>query len=77
MTKNGTQPAFAADDNSFEEMSFAELFEQEDNNTVINVGEVALGTVVGLSNDAVLIDVGDKAESYISLAEFRHEDPTR
>ncbi|MCL1979913.1 MAG: 30S ribosomal protein S1 [Proteobacteria bacterium] len=58
-------------------MSFAELFEQEDNNTVINVGEVALGTVVGLSSDAALIDVGDKAESYISLAEFRHEDPDR
>ncbi|MCL2789394.1 MAG: 30S ribosomal protein S1 [Desulfobulbus sp.] len=77
MTKNGTQPAFAATDPSFEEMSFAELFEQEDNNTVINVGEVALGTVVGLSNDAVLIDVGDKAESYIPLAEFRHEDPDR
>lgn len=77
MTNNGTQPAFAADDNSFEEMSFAELFEQEDNNTVINVGEVALGTVVGLSSDAVLIDVGDKAESYIPLAEFRAEDPNR
>jgi small subunit ribosomal protein S1 len=77
MTKNGTQPAFAADDNSFEEMSFAELFEQEDNNTVINVGEVALGTVVGLSSDAALIDVGDKAESYIPLSEFRHEDPDR
>jgi len=77
MTKNGTQPAFAADDTSFEEMSFAELFEQEDNNTVITVGEVALGTVVGLSSDAALIDVGDKAESYIPLAEFRHEDPDR
>ena len=77
MTKNGTQPAFAADDNSFEEISFAELFEQEDNNTVITVGEVALGTVVGLSSDAALIDVGDKAESYIPLSEFRAEDPNR
>jgi len=77
MTKNGTQPAFAAADPNVEEMSFAELFEQEDNNTVINVGEVALGTVVGLSSDAALIDVGDKAESYVPLAEFRHEDPDR
>ncbi|MBM9615354.1 30S ribosomal protein S1 [Desulfobulbus rhabdoformis] len=77
MTKNETQPAFAADDTSFDDLSFAELFEQEDNNTVINVGEVAIGTVVGLSNDAVLIDVGDKAESYIALSEFRHEDPER
>ena len=77
MTKNGTQPAFAADDPNFEDVSFAELFEQEDNNTVINVGEVAIGTVVGLNNDAVLIDVGDKAESYIAISEFRHEDPER
>jgi small subunit ribosomal protein S1 len=45
MTNNGTQPAFAADDTSFEELSFAELFEKENNNTVINVGEVAMGTV--------------------------------
>ncbi len=77
MTDNTTQPASAADDSSFEEMSFAELFEQEENNTVINVGEVAIGAVVDITNDAVLIDVGDKAESYISLAEFRHEDPDR
>ena len=77
MTRNEIQPAGAADDNAFEDISFAELFEQDDNNTVINVGEVALGTVVGLAGDAVLIDVGDKAESYIPLAEFRHEDPDR
>ncbi len=77
MTKNEIQPASAADDNSFDDISFAELFEQDENNTVINVGEVALGTVVGLAGDAVLIDVGDKAESYIPVAEFRHEDPSR
>ncbi|PIE58210.1 MAG: 30S ribosomal protein S1 [Desulfobulbus propionicus] len=77
MTDNRTQPAMAADDNDFEEVSFAELFEQEENNTVINVGEVAIGTVVDINNDAVLIDVGDKAESYISLSEFRHEDPDK
>jgi len=77
MTENRIQPASAADDSSFEEMSFAELFEQEENNTVINVGEVAIGAVVDITNDAVLIDVGDKAESYISLSEFRHEDPDR
>jgi small subunit ribosomal protein S1 len=77
MTENGIQPAVAAENNDSEEMSFAELFEQEDHNTVINVGEVANGTVVGMDNDMVLIDVGDKAESYISLSEFRHEDPDR
>ncbi|NLZ18380.1 MAG: 30S ribosomal protein S1 [Desulfobulbaceae bacterium] len=77
MTRNEIQPGMATDDNAFEDISFAELFEQDDNNTVINVGEVALGTVVGLAGDAVLIDVGDKAESYIPLTEFRHEDPDR
>ncbi len=77
MTENGTQPAPAAENNDSEETSFAELFEQENHNTVINVGEVANGTVVGIDNDMVLIDVGDKAESYISLSEFRHEDPDR
>jgi len=77
MTENGTQPVQSGEENGSEEMSFAELFELEDNNTVINVGEVAVGAVVGIDNDMVLIDVGDKAESYISLAEFRHEDPDR
>lgn len=67
----------AAAENSGEDISFAELFEQEENNTVIKVGEVAIGTVVDLAGDAVLIDVGDKAESYIQLSEFRHEDPDR
>ncbi len=77
MTQNETQPVKAADDSAFEDISFAELFEQDDNNTVVNVGEVALGTVVGLAGDAVLIDVGDKSEGYIPLAEFKHEDPDR
>ncbi len=77
MTENETQPAVAAADDNNDEISFAELFEQDDNNTVIKVGEVAIGTVVDLAGDAVLVDVGDKAESYILLSEFRHEDPDR
>ncbi|HHO47089.1 MAG TPA: 30S ribosomal protein S1 [Desulfobacteraceae bacterium] len=77
MTNTGTQPVKAAENTGSEEMSFAELFEQEDHNTVINVGEVAIGTVVGIEHDMLLMDVGDKAESYIPLSEFRHEDPDR
>ncbi|RUM37811.1 MAG: 30S ribosomal protein S1 [Desulfobulbus sp.] len=77
MTENETQPAVAAADDNNDDISFAELFEQDDNNTVIKVGEVAIGTVVDLAGDAVLVDVGDKAESYILLSEFRHEDPDR
>ena len=73
MTDNGTQLAVAAAEENFEDISFAELFEQEDNNTVVKVGEVAIGTVVSLAGDAALIDVGDKAESYIALSEFRND----
>lgn len=58
-------------DNSDEEMSFAELFEMEENNTVVNVGDVAIGTIIGTVDDYVLVDVGDKAESYIAKSEFQ------
>lgn len=57
-----------------EELSFAELFEMEENNTVVAVGDVAAGTVIGTVDDYLLVDVGDKAESYIAKSEFRLED---
>ncbi len=53
------------------ELSFAELFEMEENNKVIAVGDVAIGTVIGSVDDFFLVDVGDKAESYIAKSEFR------
>jgi len=58
-------------ENSNEEMSFAELFEMEENSKVINVGDVTIGEVIGTVDDYVLVDVGDKAESYIAKSEFR------
>ena len=54
-----------------EEMSFAELFEMEENNKVVAVGDVAMGTIIGSVDGYLLVDVGDKAESYISKSEFR------
>ncbi|AGF77089.1 SSU ribosomal protein S1P [Desulfocapsa sulfexigens DSM 10523] len=57
-----------------EEMSFAELFEMEENNTVVNVGDVTIGTIIGTVDDYVLVDVGDKAESYIAKSEFQLDD---
>ncbi len=57
--------------NSKDEMGFAELFEMEENSTVVNVGDVTIGTVIGTIDDYVLVDVGDKAESYIAKSEFR------
>ncbi len=59
-----------------EELSFAELFEMEENNTVVNVGDVAVGTVIGTVDDFVLVDVGDKAESYIAKSEFQLDSGT-
>ena len=60
--------------NSEQEMSFAELFEMEENNKVVAVGDVAIGTIIGSVDDYFLVDVGDKAESYIARSEFRLED---
>lgn len=59
---------------SNEEMSFADLFEMEENNKVVAVGDVAMGTIIGTVDDYLLVDVGDKAESYIAKSEFRLED---
>lgn len=59
---------------STEELSFAELFEMEENNKVVAVGDVAMGTIIGTVDDYLLVDVGDKAESYIAKSEFRLEE---
>jgi small subunit ribosomal protein S1 len=61
-------------ENSGEELGFAELFEMEENNKVVAVGDVAIGTVIGTVDDYLLVDVGDKAESYIAKSEFRLEE---
>ena len=63
-TKQSTQA-------SGEELSFAELFEMEGNNKVVAVGDVTQGTIIGSVEDYFLVDVGDKAESYIPKSEFR------
>jgi small subunit ribosomal protein S1 len=60
--------------NSGKELSFAELFEMPENNKVVAVGDVTMGTVIGTVDDFLLIDVGDKAESYIAKSEFRLEE---
>jgi small subunit ribosomal protein S1 len=75
MTENSTQKN-ASDEGKkdSEEMSFADLFEMEENSAVSKVGDVIVGTIVGVVDDHVLVDIGDKAESYIPLSEFRTED---
>ncbi len=40
---------------------------------VANEGDVIAGTVIGLHDDMVIIDIGDKAESRVPLSEFKRE----
>lgn len=70
-TLNQSAPDAGGSEN--EEMSFADLFEMEENSTVSKVGDVIEGTVVGMMDDLVLVDIGDKAESYIPVSEFRSD----
>jgi small subunit ribosomal protein S1 len=77
MTENSTEKnKTETDKKTTEEMSFADLFEMEENSAVSKVGDVIMGTVVGIVDDHVLVDIGDKAESYIPLSEFRTEGET-
>ena len=50
--------------------SFAQLFE-DSQVKVADVGEVVTGTVIGLTRDQAIIDIGDKSESTIPLSEFK------
>ncbi|MBU4263630.1 MAG: 30S ribosomal protein S1 [Proteobacteria bacterium] len=55
-----------------EGMSFAELFNDEQL-TVANVGDVVQGTIIDVSDNFAVIDIGDKSESEIPLSEFKNE----
>ncbi len=59
-----------------EEMDMEESFESmfEDSMQELNVGDVVLGTVVQVTDDFVVVDVGYKSEGVIPLAEFKDEE---
>jgi len=71
-TENNEQ---AASMNEFEgisdDASFADLFEQS--LKVAKVGDVALGSVISITDNAAIIDIGDKSEGRISLSEFKSD----
>ncbi|MCF6289642.1 MAG: 30S ribosomal protein S1 [Desulfobacterales bacterium] len=69
---NSAEEAGASTENDME-MGFADLFEMEENSAVSKVGDVLMGTVVGVVDEHVLIDIGDKAESYVPISEFKSE----
>ncbi|MDT8444240.1 MAG: 30S ribosomal protein S1 [Desulfuromonadales bacterium] len=54
------------------EQSFESMF--EDSMQELNVGDVVLGTVVQVTDDHVVVDVGYKSEGVIPLAEFKDEE---
>lgn len=51
--------------------SFAELFGA--NECVAKIGEVVRGTIIALTKDFAIVDIGDKSESEIPLNEFKTE----
>ena len=50
--------------------------EEERGETAFDEGEVVTGKVIAVSEDAVLVDIGAKAEGRIEITEFREEDGT-
>ncbi len=55
-----------------ESMGFAQLFEESIN--VVNEGDVAVGTVIDVTDNFAIVDIGDKSESEIPLSEFKNEE---
>lgn len=68
MVNNKTQPTTPAE--APPAGSFAQLFE-DSKVKVAAVGEVVVGTVLSVTKDSAIIDIGDKAESSIHLSEFK------
>jgi small subunit ribosomal protein S1 len=54
------------------DMSFAQLFEE--NQQVANEGDVVPGTVIHVSDNYAVVDIGDKSESEIAVSEFKNEE---
>src|ERR1700677_2629646 len=53
------------------EMTFAELFEQSLKEDKYKEGEVVRGTVMKISGEQVVVDIGYKSEGTINLDEFK------
>jgi small subunit ribosomal protein S1 len=59
-----------------DDMSFAELFGESENMQVAKVGDVVVGTVIAISSNFAIVDIGDKSESTVPLSEFKVEGET-
>ncbi len=56
--------------------SFAELFEQSINQTVMSPGAVVEGQIVDMDGDFVIVNVGLKSEAEIPASQFKNDDGT-
>ena len=54
--------------------SFAELFEQSINQTVMSPGAVVEGQIVDMDGDYVIVNVGLKSEAEIPTSQFKNDD---
>ncbi len=54
--------------------SFAEMFEQSVANTQLTNGAIVIGTVVDITNDAVIVNAGLKSEGVIPKNQFINQD---
>ena len=52
--------------------SFAELFENSQEQQNVKVGALLMGTVVGLNREKAIVNVGLKSEGFVSLDEFKN-----
>ncbi|MDE5852762.1 MAG: bifunctional 4-hydroxy-3-methylbut-2-enyl diphosphate reductase/30S ribosomal protein S1 [Oscillospiraceae bacterium] len=57
-------------DNNSEEMSFAELFEQSEQQAVYKVGKKVKGVVTAISKGEIQVDIGGKQSGFIPASEF-------
>ncbi len=73
VTETATMTGSQGEAGMDEGMSFAQLFE-ESLIKVANVGEVVQGTVVDITKDFAVVDIGDKSEGNILLSEFKGEE---
>jgi len=53
--------------------SFAQLFEESLQNTVMQAGSIVYGKVVAINDDYVTVDVGLKSEGIIPTDQFRDD----
>ena len=71
MMKNAEDGEVAEEQEEQEDMDFKELFEQNMQN--VQFGEVAVGQVVQINSDFVMVDVGWKTEGKIPIEELKDD----